>query len=593
MSNRDLSIALRLQADSARFVAGLTQAGGGVRKFTQGARNELESLKRAMGSLQGQLASLGVSVGAISIAAQSARMDKSLTQIGQTAGVSRGEVEKLRGELFRMAGETGQSVDDLQAGFNTAVQSGLRLKEALPVTDAVNKAMAVTGANATQLTAALGVAATAFDFDLAKPNEAALLLDKMTVAGRLGNAELADLSSIFGRIGVNASAAGMGFDKTLAFIEALSMTERQPERLATLADSTLRLFTNQTYMKNAQKVTGVRFYDAKGERREADAVLKDIKSKYDKLKTTEAKEGFIGAAFGQTDQDTIKGLRKLLDGNDLTKIAESVKSITGAGGTVARDLPMAINNAVDATGQLKARLREAADGFARPINELYTNIVRWGLDKKENGGLGLDGQDMIVGGTALAIGTIATARYGGKALNGLIGKMGGTAVGIAEGKAIEAAAGVTPVFVVNMPGSFGGGVADGLASKLPTVAGGATTIGGSASVPVLAAAAPLAVMYGVSEWADNTAQPGEAEKVVDRIQNSPLSKALQFLGLNKDAEIADRLARNRAELDGNNELKASININVNQEGRVTSVVTQSDNSRVPLNVDTGRTMAMP
>lgn len=59
----------------------------------------------------------------------------------------------------------------------------------------------------------------------------------MTQAGFAGNAELEDLASIFGRVGNSAKNAGMDFTQTLAFIERLSLVERQPERLATLVDS--------------------------------------------------------------------------------------------------------------------------------------------------------------------------------------------------------------------------------------------------------------------------------------------------------------------------------------------------------------------
>lgn len=588
MSNRDLSLGLRLYTDSARFVAGLTQADSKVQSFGRSARREFDALKSTLGSVQGQLAQMIGGLGSVAIAAQSARMDKSLTQIGQTAGVSRAEVEKLRAELFRMAGETGQSVDDLQAGFNVAVQSGLKFRQALPVIDATNKAMAVTGATATQLTSALGVAATAFDFDLSKPQQAELLLDKMTVAGRLGNAELQNLSDIFARVGVNASSAGMGFDKTLAFIEALSMAERQPERLATLADSTLRLFTNANYMKNAQRTTGVKFYDAKGERREADAVLKDIKTKFDKLKTTESRDNFISAAFGQTDQETIKGLRTLFSGNDLAKISESIKQIAGAGGTIAGNLPDAISNAIDQTGRLKSELRKAADDFAKPINETLQNVIKWGLDSKENGGLNLDGKDMIVGGVGGTIAALLAARWGAKGIGSIVG----TAAGVAQGKALEAAAGVTPVFVVNWPGSIGGGDIPGLPGAAPAAGGAksasALRLAGGAAMATL----PLALMYGVTNWAGDTSNDAGRVSSIGGVSDT-LKRVLGVFGFNKDADIAARLEKNRAELNGENELKGLIRIRVDQDGRLTSVSASTNNSRVPMDVDSGLTMSSP
>lgn len=507
MSNRDLSLALRLYADSARFVAGLTQAGSGVRRFAQGAKGEIDALKGAMGSLRGQLAQLGLSVGAVSIGVQSARMDKSLTQIGQTAAGSRADVEGLRKELFRMGGETGQNVDDLQVGFNNAVQSGLKFKEALPVIDATNKAMAVTGASADRLTSGLTVAGQAFNFDLAKPGLALSLLDKMTVAGRQGNAELQNLSDIFARVGVNASSAGMGFEQTLAFIETLSLVERQPERLATLADSTLRLFNNLKYMKEAAKATGVKFFDAKGERRDAVEILKDIKGQYDKLKTDKSRAIFLQKAFGEADLDTIKGLKTLLGSDKLSKVSEFSAAIRNAGGTIERDLPGAIANAIDQTGRLKTELRKAADEFARPINDALQNTIKWGLDKKENGGLGLDGKDMMVGGAGMAIGTLAAARYGGKAITGLMSKFGGTVAGVAQGKVLEAAAGVTPVFVVNWPASMGGSVADAAATAAGT-AGAGKVASRAKSLAVLAGGLPLSAWGGMGAAGMATAGAG-------------------------------------------------------------------------------------
>lgn len=593
MSNRDLSLGLRLYTDSARFVAGLTQADSKVQGFGRSARREFDALKGAIGSVQGKLTQLVGGVGAIALGAQSARMDKSLTQIGQTAAGSRAEVEGLRRELFRMSGETGQNIDDLQVGFNNAVQSGLTFREALPVIDATNKAIAVTGASADKLTSGLTVAGQAFDFDLAKPGMALSLLDKMTAAGRLGNAELQNLSDIFARVGVNASSAGMGFEQTLGFIEGLSLIERQPERLATLADSTLRLFTNLKYMKDAAKATGVKFFDAKGERRDAVDILKDVKTKYDKLKTDKARAIFLQNAFGSADLDTIKGIKTLLDGDKLEKIVKYTTAIRNAGGTLERDLPGAISNAIDQTGRLKSVLREAADDFARPINETLQNIIKWGLDKKENGGLELDGKDLAVGGAATAAGIFAAARYGSKGFSALATRFGSSAIGLAQGKALQAAAGITPVFVINWPATIAGPTDIPGLPKVDKPAGG-----GKGALPLapmgnaLLAAGPLAVMYGVTSWAEDTSNDAGRVSTIGSISES-IKSALGLVGFNKDADIAARLEKNRAELNGENELKGLIKIRVDQDGRLTSVSASTNNSRFPMDVDSGLTMSSP
>lgn len=475
------TLELILSGNSSRLVNALGTGASGLKRFGTVAKQELDRIRKAASSVEGKLASLGVSIGAGMLVKQSAQMDKVLTQIGQTAGASKTEVAGLRKELFRMSSDTGQSVEDLQQGFNNAVQAGLDFKEALVVINATNKAMAVTGANADQLTSGLTVAATAFQFDLSKPNLALSLLDKMVVAGRLGNAELENLSSIFARVGVNASRSGMGFDQTLAFIEGLSLIEKSPERLSTLAESTLRLFTNLNYMKQAQKASGVKFFDTAGGRRNPLEILAELKKKYDALKTDSARETFMGKALKGADLDTIKGIQTLLKGDMLGKISgEFAKDISQASGTISKDLPDAVNNAVDQAGRLKAKLTEAADSFAKPIKAGLSKGIQKLIDPKDKGGMGFSGKELIAGGAAAALGGYMAYRVGGGVAKKLLGRLGGSAAGIAEGKAVEAATGVTPVFVTNWPPTVGAGAIPLGPSSLPGAAGSAGKLAGLA-----------------------------------------------------------------------------------------------------------------
>jgi hypothetical protein len=308
------------------------------------------------------------------------------------------------------------------------------------------------------------------------------LLDKMTVAGRLGNAELENLSDIFARVGVNAASAGMNFNATLAFVEGLSQIERQPERLATLVDSTLRVFTNSRYMAAAQKATGVRFFDSKGQRREALDVLEDIRKKYKKLTTDKQRADFIQKAFGKADLDTIKGMKTLLDGDSLDKVRQFLQEIGQAGGTLKRDMSAATANLVDQAGRLKAALREAADEFAAPVNKALADLIKWGMGSKKEGGLGLSGKEILGYGAGIGIATLLAGRYGGKAIGGFLKKRASAAAGIAEGKAVQAATGVTPVFVTNWPGGFGGAAleAAGAGAVARTGLGTLKKLGGNA-----------------------------------------------------------------------------------------------------------------
>jgi len=465
--NSDMTLAMRLYLESRQFTAGLRQSERSVSRFSGKAVRELRELKGMFGGIKGQMASLGVAFGGTALIKQSAGLDKSLTQLSQTAGATKDQARGLRSELFRMSRETGQGIENLKTGFEGLVQTGLTWQKSLATIDAINPAMAVTGSNAQALASGLTVAAEAFDFDLSQPGLAVDLLDKMVVAGRLGKAELEDLSGIFSRVGVNAKTANLSFDQTLGFLEQLSYVRSEPERLATLADSTLRLFTNENYKLNAQKKLGIDFYNDNGSSRGAIEVLKDIQAKYQTLKSDRQRAAFIQAGFGKTDLDTKTGLMQLMKEGKLTNIEAMVSRIHESSGAISSDLRNAINNAVDQTGRLKSALREAADEFAQPINKAFSEAIKFGLDKE---GLNLSGKEIAGGGLALVAGTALAARYGGKGLKALGGKMFGTAGGLAAGKALEAAAGVTPVYVVNMPGGGMGGMG-GMDGTIPGLGG--------------------------------------------------------------------------------------------------------------------------
>lgn len=508
----DMKLFLQILANATGLKREMGESKNAVSRFTQGAKREFDALKGSMGSVQGMLAGVGISIGAIQQLTQSARLDKGLTQVRQTAGEGAAMVKGLRKEFFLMGKETGQQVEGLKDGFDGLIQSGQSWKAALESTKGINIAAAVTGANSATLAGGLTVGATAFNIDLEQPGKALELLDKMTVAGRLGNAELQNLSDIFARVGVNAASAGMGFDKTLAFIETLSLAEKNPERLATLTDSTLRVFTNLKYMAEAQKGTGVRFFATDGSRRDPIAVLQDIKKRWDTLKTDKQRAGFIQQAFGKADLDTIKGIRSLLSGTALDKATLFADKIGAASGTLKKDLPDALNNAVDQAGRLKNNLREAADSFAQPVNKALADLVQWTMGAKKNGGLELSGKEMLAGAGGVVLSAIIAKRYGSALAGRLLARGGSTAIGVAEGKALEAAAGITPVFVTNWPGSaMPGGV------PVPTPGGGKWALPlAAAGVTTAVVAAPF-VSKAISEaqrengWGSQTYGRGSKE----------------------------------------------------------------------------------
>ena len=442
-----IDLAGNLEARSRRMGQALTGLGNQGRQAMSMLQSSAARLGGAMNAMTGRYASaiagMGVSYKAVRAVMDSAALDKMLIRVGNTADASKEQVEELRRELFTMARSTGQSSNDLLMGFYALVQSGQGWDEALATIQAINPAMAVTGASAETLAGAMGVAAQAFNFDLSNLKTGKLMLDQMYAAGKLGNAELENLADIFARVGNNAKTAGLSFEGSLAFIERMSLVERQPERLATLVDSTLRLFTNKNYQDEAARVTGVSFYNKDGSRREMFDVLADIRERYRaNFKTDAERDKAFSQAFGKTDLDTQRGLRIFFDAESIEDARRFSGEIGNAGGLIAKELPEAVSNAVDQTSRLKAALTDAADAFARPINDAISGGIQWLLDDEK-----LDGKELLAGGAAAAGLGYGAMKLGGRMLS----RVGGSTVG----KVLQNMGGLgklplpLPVYVVN------------------------------------------------------------------------------------------------------------------------------------------------
>ncbi len=603
MSNRDLTLSAKLYADATRFIAGFTTAESGVRKFTSSAKREFNALKNMIGSVEGKLASLGVTVGATASIIQSANLDRELKLLKLSAGASADETVRLRKELFEAQKQYGSTVDDMKSGVDALIAGGLNMQQATATVDPMAQTLLVAKTNADALAKAMGVASRQFNIDLGDQKQAAALLDKMVVSGRAGNAELENLPDVFARVGANARKAKLDVDQTLALTETLSLFEPDSNRLGTLVDSTLRVFTNANYLKNAQKGTGIKFFDAEGNRRDPLTVLEEIEKKYKSLKTERDKFNFTSKAFGQADADTIKGLESLLAGDTLSNLGTILTDIRNSSGTVARDVADALSDAGRQVSRLKGALREAADAWSKPINKTIANIIQYTMDSKAKGGLGLDGKDMILGGAGAVIGTALTARYGGKAIGALAGKFGSVGTGVATGKALEQAAGVMPVYVVNMPaagiGGLGVGDAAGIGAGTAAAAGvaskfkvGAALLGGSnmAALKMMGVGAMGTAGLGVA--AAGAAGYGVGSLINKGIEGTALADAI---GRTVAAFIAPFSADARTALmnefkANKQELQGEVRIKVDSEGRATLLGVTSKQKGIDFDVLTGQYM---
>ena len=451
---KDLELALKFIVNNSALGAAFRGTMTQTRRFVEDSRKELRSLKNFWSSTIGKLGALGIGLGAVQLVRDAAVIEKKLNTIRIASGGTREEIAALDERLKTMSLKTGKDMDDLADTF-------LQLYKNLPAksawessaagTEAINSAMVVTGSSADVLATGLLAAQRAWDLDLSKPKEAMSIFDKMAMAGK-GVGGIGVISEIFSSLAGSAQQAGMSLESTISLVGMLSSIEKDPGKLNAMAEGVLRLFNNTRLLKN---IKGVRIFDESGARRDPIAVLNDIRAKYDSLTSDKDKAKLMNQMFGGMDPRAMRGIQRLLQRDALDFGDQLQAKLKDACGEIENKVPDALKTASDQANRLKNILKEAGEGFAKPVNKKAADIIQKLIDSKDKGGLGLSGNQLIGGGTAALI----ASYWGGRLLKGKWGNWlsGGanTVAGIAEGKAIEAETGVASVFVVNWPAGFG------------------------------------------------------------------------------------------------------------------------------------------
>jgi hypothetical protein len=488
-----------------------------LKTIAMGVRQEFDRIKGLGSSMQGQLAGLGVGIGAVAGLKANALLERMLIRTKQTADMTDGQKADWKTEGFRIAKDYGVDRTGVDVGFNTLIASGVKYDASKDAADAIGKATAVTAADPAVLGDALMTGASAFNIDLNKKGAALDFLQKMTVAGRLGSAELENLADLFPKVGGVATAAGMSLSQALAFIESLSKVEKQPERLGTLAESTLRVFGNKQYRDQVIKTTGVQFFNKDQSTRNPEEIFADLKRKYEGMKTDKQRADFMGVVFKGMDQDTVRGWRSMLTGDRLDDFKSGTKTLDSAAPIFARDLKENTESTSGTASRMKATLGQAIDRMATPLNKGFADLGTYLLDD-----LNLSGEQMLAGGAALGVGGYYAGRGAKAGAGALLNKfMGGpeTIKNIAVGKVLEEATGVTSVFVTNWP-SGGMNLGGPGVPELPGTSSSSKGKPGGFIAPWLA---PVALAASATQLGGSTGQNSDEDRLAMVARNKLLN----------------------------------------------------------------------
>lgn len=465
MSNQ-FELAMKLLLNNAGARESIKQIGRDMKTAAQNTKAEWTEVSKV---ITNKLALIGFGAGVGKLMYDSASLSNSLNKMQVITGASAEQIKKLRNNIWDLAQSTGEPVNELVNQFNNLKKS-MTWEEAAASFSPLSEALDLTDANAANVSTSLARIKSAFKIDMTKGQNVADVLDKLIVAGR-DRGGLDVIAGVVATIANQASIVGLNFDKTTAFVRELYGIEADPGRLVANLDSIFKIFSKPT-IYNLIKRQGIKIFDADGSRRDIIAVLSEIKDRYNKLPTELAKTNFLNKILPLRDEETKRALKVIFGSDVLKSTSTYMGTLAEAPGSLTKmkdDLER--TDAKEQAAKARAALLRVTDEMSVPINKALAKGLDY-LTNKDTG-LGLNGEQLLVGG---AVTSLVSSFIGGKvggALGGLLAKAG-VLTGIIEGKAIQQTAGVDPVYVVNaaeIGNSFGGSGGGNLGRQRGSVKG--------------------------------------------------------------------------------------------------------------------------
>ena len=402
-------------------------------------------------------------------------MERAFDKLNTRLKLSGNGLKDFKKQVGDAVAGTGQKLQDVLPGVESAsARGGIKSPEQLTaIADVLGKARAVTGED----TGALSE--TIVEILKSQGREVNSQTFKETMDALQG-------TRVAGAFG-SANEAGTAIEQLSPFAKQLGMGTREMGGMAAMASK-----------------SGSAGQD----------ILKQIMEKG----STIGGQAQMNAAFGvdlfKNGKMNASALGKIDKGRFGSMSQQVMGEATGIGGATGADLSRFIdafkggmgdyNKTVEGANENMTQFALATDNLASEIDQFKEHAKNAGLQimsdmssvghsllhgdfKGAGAGLKRAGGDIMDNKGTIGMAMAVTAGIGmltGGSLKSLLGKVGGggTAMGVAKGKLMQEAAGVTPVFVTNASEigiGAGGGVMDKLGSLLPK-AGGAAAAGGVA-----------------------------------------------------------------------------------------------------------------
>ena len=429
-----------------RGLKAIAVADFGFKKLNAGV-NAAASLQEAMGNVQ---------------------MD--IMRSGQSAADLNDKLARVRSTAVSIQAFTPFSSEDVVQVEDALLKAGLQLKDVVGKGGAAWAASAlatITGNSPQAMAAVLPHIAIPFKVSGKDYGHLADQLQRLSVAS---GANVMDLAAQLKDVAGQAAASKIPLQEVLGTIGVLFKQGQGPVAGHALSMFMTMLAGITPQSVKAMKEIGINAYDAQGHIKPMIDIIDQLRSAFAKL-TDQQKQQAAVKIFSRRGERVALALLGKGSGS-YEDILQQMREQASLQSKINEKTTQYITNLHALQTTWKSTVATFFDPLLKPIttwlqgaNDVVAKLgeigeAHKGLTTAVSGTLGLG--VAAAGGYGIwqllkAAGAARRVLAGVGGIKGLLGNLGGTAVGVGEGKAIQAATGVAPVFVTNWPANFGAG----------------------------------------------------------------------------------------------------------------------------------------
>jgi len=304
---------------------------------------------------------------------QFAELERRMTRIGITAGVTRDETQAATETLRQMAGQYAMSFDDVVKGLDTLVSSGLTLKEAMAFLPSVLKTAQATGSATEDIANTALKASSALKISAAEMDKA---FDIMVAGGKAGQFELKDMAQYIPGLANSFATLGYegeeGLKKLIAVLQTIREDTGDASAAATQAQNIFgKMYSEET--ANKFKKFGINI------RKEMEAAKKsgeDALTAFVRLSKQAIDGDLSKLPLLFSDQEFRLGMQSLITSPDSLKKFLDLLNGADVKGTVLRDLGEVLND----TQTKIDKLSNSWQDFYTKLGAASADVVGPGLE---------------------------------------------------------------------------------------------------------------------------------------------------------------------------------------------------------------------